>query len=113
MPVYYSLQNLNNLEPKSFRRPSPGRKSGWDKTALNFPDFGGGTQRRPKAARQAHHFALSAAPICRSLAPKGGEKEDRVRGGEETLISEISTVIVDPPRRGDDGKEDKTGRRDL
>ena len=27
-----------------------------------------------KAASRAHHFALSAAPICRSLAPKEGRE---------------------------------------
>ena len=50
-----------------------------------------------KAASRAHHFALSAAPICRSPAPKEGR--ERIEEEEErTLISEISQVIVDPRR---------------
>ena len=57
------------------------------------------------------------APLCFKcrtylpLARSEGEKEDRVRGGEETLISEISQVIVDPPRGTGttENKEDKTG----
>ena len=40
---------------------------------------------------------LSAARSLRRKEERG-EREDRGRGGEETLISEISQVIVDPRR---------------
>ena len=42
-----------------------------------------------------------------SAAPKGGKKGDRVRVGEETLISEISPVIVDPLRGRRQGGQDR------